>query len=53
MYVSVLMGTDLPPMQSDLQCVTRKGASQKTGVIAEAPVATNLSAVSRSLKALI
>ena len=47
------MGTDWLPMQSDLQCVTRKGVSQKTGVIAEAPVATNLSAVSRSLKALI
>ena len=47
------MGTDLPPMQSDLQCVTRKGVSQKTSVIAEAPVVTNLSVVSRAFKALI
>ena len=47
------MGTDWLPMQSDLQSVTRKGASQKTGVIAEAPVATNLSVVSRAFKALI
>ena len=47
------MGTDLPSMQSDLQCVTRKGVSQKTDVFVEAAVVTNLSVVSRGVKALI
>ena len=44
------MGTDLLPMQSDLQSVARKSVSQKTGVTAEAAVVTSLSVVSRSSK---
>ena len=47
------MGTDLLPIQSDLQSVARKSVSQKTGVTAEAAVVTSLSVVSRSIKALI
>ena len=52
-YVHVLMGTDLLPMQSDLQSVARKSVSQKTGVTAEAAVVTSLSVVRRTIKALI
>ena len=47
------MGTDLLPMQSDLQSVARKSVSQKTGVTAEAAVVTSLSVVRRTIKALI
>ena len=47
------MGTDLLPLQSDLQSVARKSVSQRTGVTAEAAVVTSLSVVSRSSKALI